>query len=267
MEKSENPRPADFRGIVPNFVATDGLVRPLASYFQHAHPWWEITFYTSGEGTLYANGREIPFRPGTVACIPPRTAHREEAKTVFLNRWVAVEHVDTPNPFPVFQIPPSHPVYSLISLLYVESRLAHRLSELVVRHLFDAFMIYLQEWLGTDAHERIVTDLKRRIIGGMRDPAFRVHRAMTGLPMAADHLRRIFRERVGTSPKHYLTGLRMERAKELLRMGSSVKQVAAEVGFADPYHFSREFRRTQGVSPSGFQEPAPRAPRRPARDR
>jgi len=32
-----------------------------------------------------------------------------------------------------------------------------------------------------------------------------------------------------------------------------VKQVAAELGFADVYHFSRVFKKMLGVSPQGFR--------------
>jgi AraC-like DNA-binding protein len=33
-----------------------------------------------------------------------------------------------------------------------------------------------------------------------------------------------------------------------------VKEVGAEVGFSDPYHFSRAFKKYHGISPSRFQD-------------
>lgn len=41
----------------------------------------------------------------------------------------------------------------------------------------------------------------------------------------------------------------MERAMHLLESGASVGTAAAEVGYADPYYFSRMFKRIMGLSP------------------
>jgi AraC-like DNA-binding protein len=51
----------------------------------------------------------------------------------------------------------------------------------------------------------------------------------------------------------YLTGVRVERAKELLAGESrSVKEVGRLVGYSDPNYFSRVFRRLTGRSPSAY---------------
>jgi len=47
--------------------------------------------------------------------------------------------------------------------------------------------------------------------------------------------------------------LRMNRAAEKLRSpGVLVSEVADDLGFSDPFHFSRTFKRVFGVSPSSF---------------
>ncbi len=61
---------------------------------------------------------------------------------------------------------------------------------------------------------------------------------------------RLFKRFGDISPYDYLVQLRMEYAAELLRdSGVMVKMVAAEMGFANPYHFSRVFKRVHGFSP------------------
>jgi AraC-like DNA-binding protein len=53
----------------------------------------------------------------------------------------------------------------------------------------------------------------------------------------------------------YLRGLRMDRAKRLLREEElTVAQVADAVGFSDPYHFSRVFRQHVGMPPSRYRD-------------
>lgn len=41
----------------------------------------------------------------------------------------------------------------------------------------------------------------------------------------------------------------MERAMHFLEAGLAVSAAAAEVGYSDPYYFSRMFKRTLGLSP------------------
>ena len=50
-----------------------------------------------------------------------------------------------------------------------------------------------------------------------------------------------------------LVRLKMRHAADLLNNGHAlVKDVAATVGFQDPYHFSRVFKSVYGVSPKAF---------------
>jgi AraC-like DNA-binding protein len=64
------------------------------------------------------------------------------------------------------------------------------------------------------------------------------------------HLSRVFSQETGQSIFQHLRQLRLERAAELLREGRlNVTQVALEVGFSSPSHFSMAFRETFGCCP------------------
>ncbi|HEX8089322.1 MAG TPA: helix-turn-helix transcriptional regulator, partial [Blastocatellia bacterium] len=55
-------------------------------------------------------------------------------------------------------------------------------------------------------------------------------------------------------PSLYHINLRMEEARRLLRETKmSVIDVALEVGYANPSHFARLFRRETGLSPSDYR--------------
>lgn len=65
------------------------------------------------------------------------------------------------------------------------------------------------------------------------------------------HLRRLFKAETASSPVRYLSGLRIQRARELLETSSlSVKEIAAKVGLSDVSHFVRNFERTSGLPPA-----------------
>ena len=69
------------------------------------------------------------------------------------------------------------------------------------------------------------------------------------------HFIHLFKAETSLTPKQYILYLKMKRAEELLD-GSflSVKEVAANIGFGDRSHFSREFKKFRGVTPSEIRE-------------
>jgi len=65
-------------------------------------------------------------------------------------------------------------------------------------------------------------------------------------------LERFFLLAFGDAPRCWLGRLRMEKAVELLRDGSTVKETSACLGYEDPSHFSREFKNHYGFAPSNY---------------
>lgn len=69
------------------------------------------------------------------------------------------------------------------------------------------------------------------------------------------HFIHLFKSQTAVTPKQYILQLRMKRAESLLDNSFlSVKEIAADVGFADRSHFSREFKRYWGMTPSEIRE-------------
>jgi AraC-like DNA-binding protein len=64
----------------------------------------------------------------------------------------------------------------------------------------------------------------------------------------------LFREQTGSSPVEHHIRLRMQAACHYLdTTGLSVKQVAAKLGYDDPYYFSRIFQKILGCSPLAYR--------------
>ena len=64
---------------------------------------------------------------------------------------------------------------------------------------------------------------------------------------------KLFKERCGKSFIDYVTEVRVERAKELMEKGKSLKEICFHVGYKDPNYFSRVFRRITGFSPTEYR--------------
>ena len=83
--------------------------------------------------------------------------------------------------------------------------------------------------------------------------AVRVESIATELALTPRHLERLFRERVGYSPKQLARITRARRAKNALAAGHGpLAQVAARFGYADQAHFTREFSQIIGIPPGEY---------------
>ena len=66
--------------------------------------------------------------------------------------------------------------------------------------------------------------------------------------------RRLFRECTGASPVEYIIGLRMERAKDLLRhTDMSIDKISEGVGYVDRHYFQNTFKRCVGMTPTEYR--------------
>ena len=74
--------------------------------------------------------------------------------------------------------------------------------------------------------------------------------------MTAGHLTTLVRRRTGRTVGEWINERRMSRARDLLgETDLAVAEVAMRVGMSDPGYFSRQFRRTHGVSPREWRRP------------
>ncbi|MDN3351615.1 helix-turn-helix domain-containing protein [Actinomadura sp. DC4] len=87
------------------------------------------------------------------------------------------------------------------------------------------------------------------------DPGLlRVDGLAEALGTGTRRLQRIFAEYVGVSPKRVIRRYRMQEAADRAGEGTGVDwaALAAELGYADQAHFTRDFSRAIGVSPAQY---------------
>lgn len=81
------------------------------------------------------------------------------------------------------------------------------------------------------------------------------HEISAALHLHYSYIARLFHKATGLTIRSYLHTVRLRQARKLLvevNAYKTIAQVAAAVGYADPYYFSRLFRRWEGMSPRQF---------------
>ncbi len=159
------------------------------------------------------------------------------------------------------EVAPHHPLAQTLVLLSGE--LAQRApSALVLERLTDLLLYYaLRHWLESNPSRKpgYRSAMRDEKIGAALDFLHRnPHHPWTldalarSVGMSRAALAARFRSAVGTTPIEYVTRLRLEEARRLLRdRERTLDDVAARVGYSSAFSFSKAFKRVYGVSPRG----------------
>ncbi len=89
----------------------------------------------------------------------------------------------------------------------------------------------------------------------MANPQLSVNEMSKALLLSRATLYKKIFHLTGQSPMDFIRSVRLQRARQLLKMGElSISEVAYEVGFNDPKYFTKVFKETYQITPSAYQE-------------
>lgn len=67
------------------------------------------------------------------------------------------------------------------------------------------------------------------------------------------HLRRVFTESIGISPKAFVRGVRLRRAVQMAATAENWSRIAADAGYYDQAHLIADFRELLGMTPGAYR--------------
>jgi len=229
-------------------------------YPLHQHGCWEIVFSLEGSGTARIGEGLYPFGPGTIFCIAPDTPHCKSADEGFIDGCILVQDLplQLEQGLLVCQDDLNHSLQTLYQIAYNTQLRDEPNAAQVVAAIGDA--IY-QILLGLSARQArpnpVVEQLQRTLLENVSNCDFDLTAAIKATGYHDSYLRKLFKESLGRSPVDYFNHLRIDYAKRQLMLYHavrSIREIAAGAGFADPYYFSRLFRKYEGMSPSQYVE-------------
>lgn len=102
---------------------------------------------------------------------------------------------------------------------------------------------------GRLATERGEADVRTRAAAALLEGGRSVADAAAHVALSERQLERRFQARVGMGPKAFARVRRLQRAALLLKAGAPIVRAAADAGYADQPHFTREATSLAGISP------------------
>src|SRR5579863_4507229 len=103
------------------------------------------------------------------------------------------------------------------------------------------------------ANQQIIEEMRERMILQL-DEKFSVRQISGAHHIHPARLTGLFKKKVGLTPAAYQSDIRLQKARQLLMDDSrKIQDIALEIGFVNPGHFSKFFKTRTGVTPSHFR--------------
>ena len=115
-------------------------------------------------------------------------------------------------------------------------------------------VIELRDQASSSQYRSLLKQAVAYIDGHFTEEALSLNQVAREVNISANYLSAIFSQEIGATFTEYVTGKRMERARELLRTTDKRSgEVAVAVGYKDPHYFSFLFKKTQGCTPRDYR--------------
>ena len=250
-------------------VVCGGWERCLPHYRidRKGFPYYSIELVVAGTGTLVLGGRHFRLFPGTVFHYGPGIRHHIESDPSaplekFFVDFVGDTAVEVLGEVPFSNLEPvylaaSDPFVRLFEELQVRGKSRSVRAEQFCSVLVELLLLQIAETAvplkmdGSTAwtsYERCRHHIETNYLT-LRT----LDEVSTACKLDKPYFCRLFRRFGRETPYAMLMRLKMDHAAGLLlRSNLMIKEVALAVGFTDPYHFSRAFKRVRGLPPSDF---------------
>lgn len=225
---------------------------------------WTVMLNQTGHGKMTIGGITTTFEPNTVVCVPPGVAFVKKSNQGFSDILVQTDSFlleeQLGNSWAVIADDKNNSVETLITLMlrtFLNGEEAY--SSRLLEQLFHTVELLLFHRL-QEEHPRghQINQMVEIISSGFTNPDFSLDEIFKDQNYCPNHLRRLFKGKVGCTPVEYLTELRIGYAKKRMEdtgmQTASVAQIALMSGFRDPCYFSRVFKRKTGISPAEYMK-------------
>jgi len=226
-----------------------------------------LLYCVEGSGTINIPGKTVPLTPNTYCIIPKNVPHHYKSSvkdpwTIYwihfigdhadqlFGRYLEIKRDPVAIPYDEKRIAAFEEIFNML-----ENSFEDRSMEIVNIKLleFVSSLIYFMEIDPSLHDDDVISDsinfmknnLKARCTA--EELAGRQH-------LSVSHYSRLFRSKTGSSPLQYFNNLKIQKSCQFLYFTDrNIKEICTELGFEDPYYFSRLFKKLMGMSPANYK--------------
>lgn len=229
---------------------------PIYSYNVHNHDSWEIVLQLTESVDCKVGDKEYAMVSGDILIIPPYVYHEGKSEKGYTDICFCVKETEFKE---ICLLKDKNDyVKNLMNMLHKTFIERNTNYQVICDALVNAIMQYLKSFKENTEKYEFVSLMRGKIYENISNADFKVSDEIKKLGYNIDYFRRCFFEDTGKTPLEYLTELRINNAKNLLRQEyfMSVEEVAQKCGFQDRFYFSRKFKDYTGMSPVKYRKNA-----------
>ena len=227
-----------------------------------------LLYCIKGEGTIILRDKTTSLRPNTFFIIPKHVQHhyKSSIQDPWTILWVHftgahaeilyTRYLDSSGDHESF-IPYAQNLNQLFNEILTIMERSFQMRDIEIANIkffdFISSLIYNKD-IHPHLREGDVVSHSIQFMKDHLDRSYSVEELAAQQHCSTSHYFRLFHNQTGTSPIQYFNQLKIHKSCQYLYFtDKSVKEICVQLGFSDPYYFSRTFRKYMGVSPTKYK--------------